>query len=250
VKTGAFFVSKGTLWQTNTRKFPKHFDFGCGSDNARDYPINTDSKSQRRSCYGPSKYRRSIVESKHILTEELKDETFRNHGTSQDLSGAVAGQFSQADGLSGLQQSLSNADASQRSAIVQSLQNVINQLQSQSSAGVAAPAPYAHAAPAYQAPAYQAPAYQAPAFQAPAFQAPAPTYSAPQVVQGAPVWGPPLPPIQLPPVSLPPINVPAPAPPAPVQVFTPAPQPQTVFVPVLVPQQAPRSGCRLCHRNR
>ena len=168
-------------------------------------------------------------------------------GTSSDLSAAVAGQFSQAEGLSGL----GTANVDQRDALVQSLQAMINQLQSQPAAA-ASHSYAAPAAPAYQAPAYQAPAYQAPAYQAPAFQAP--VYSAPQVVQGAPVFGPPLPPINLPPVTLPAIDLPAPPPPAPVavpapvQVFAPAPQPQTILVPVIV-QQPQRRGCRLCHRN-
>ena len=114
-------------------------------------------------------------------------------GTNQDLSGVVSGQFSQA----GLQQALSTVNDTQRDAIVQSLQSVINQLQSQprSVAAPVAAAPVA-AAPMYQAPAYQAPAYSAPVAMAPA----APVYT-------APVQGPPLPPIQLPPVQLPAIDL-------------------------------------------
>ena len=188
-----------------------------------------------------------------LLTLNLGGLANGQSGTSSDISDAVSGQFSQAEGLSNLQQSLSNVNGAQRDAIVQSLQSVINQLQSQSSAAApathnygAAAAP-AYAAPAYAAPAYGAQGYGAPAYQAPAFQAP--VYSAPQVVQGAPQFGPPLPPIQLPPVTLPPIQLESPPPPAPVQVFAPAPQPQTIFVPVIVQQQpVRRHGCRLCNR--
>ena len=186
-----------------------------------------------------------------LLTLNLGALANAQSGTSSDLSGAVAGQFSQAQGV--------GAGTADTQSLVQSLQAMINQLQSQSGTAAAhnygAPAAPAYQAPAYQAPAYQAPAYQAPAYQAPAFQAP--VYSAPQVVQGAPQFGPPLPPIQLPPVTLPAIDLPAPPPPAPVaipapapqvQVFT-APQPQTVFVPVLVQQPQRRHGCRLSGRN-
>ena len=174
-------------------------------------------------------------------------------GTSADI-GAISGNFDQVQGLSGLQQSLSTVNDTQRDAIVQSLQSVINQLQSQSSAASMPAGGYGAAANygGYAAPVASAPAYSAPAYSAPVASAP---------VYSAPVQLPPLPPIQLPPVQLPAINIPAPAPPAPAPqpqqsfveygpVFNvPAPQPQTILVPVIVQQQPQRRhGCRLCNR--
>ena len=79
-----------------------------------------------------------------LLTLNLGGLANGQSGTSSDISDAVSGQFSQAEGLSNLQQSLSNVNGAQRDAIVQSLQSVINQLQSQSSA--AAPATHNYGA--------------------------------------------------------------------------------------------------------
>lgn len=174
-------------------------------------------------------------------------------GTSADI-GAISGNFDQVQGLSGLQQSLSTVNDSQRDAIVQSLQSVINQLQSQPSAA-SMPAGGYGAAANYGGYAAPAPVYSAPVASAPVYSAPVP------IPTVAPVQLPPLPPIQLPPVQLPAINIPAPAPPAPAPqpqqsfveygpVFNvPAPQPQTILVPVIVQQQPQRRhGCRLCNR--
>jgi len=174
-------------------------------------------------------------------------------GTSNDIS-AITGNFDQAQGLGGLQQSLSNVNDTQRDAIVQSLQSVINQLQSQSSQSSAASMPAGGYGAAANYGGYAAPVASTPAYSAPVYSAPV------QIPTVAPVTLPPLPPIQLPPVQLPAINIPAPAPPAPAPqpqsfveygpVFNiPAPQPQTILVPVIVQQQPQRRhGCRLCNR--